>query len=286
MADFDERTEQPSPTVRPKASGDGSRPGPGFESLFWKRRLKAGEHGAGWSLPYGDLMSLLLAVFVMIAAMSELKGGSAYRKVAGGVQRAFGFTVVADGPQHDPLPEELVPRTLQERLERIDRQDGLAVRLSDGTDRPLAPCRMRTGPGWIAFRIPSQACFGQRDASLEPPADRFLSVLAGHLMEDGSLLEVRLRAGGQSSPPEAAWRDLRDLAYERGRAFIAALIGGGVDPERIDLVVSGRPQQEGHDAAASGEVTWSDCVEIVVRIEPTAVENGTFADGERDDHGR
>ena len=49
--------------------------------MFWLRRFKNEDEGGSWLLAYGDLMSLLLAVFVMVAAMSELRGGSRFRMV-------------------------------------------------------------------------------------------------------------------------------------------------------------------------------------------------------------
>ncbi len=267
-----ERTAKLAPEGRSNVGRSGSPDGTRAEMLFWKRRLKSNEHSTDWSLSYGDLMSLLLAVFVMIAAMSELKGGDHYLDVAGSVQRAFGFTVDADRPGGDPLQEMNRPRTLRERLEQLDRDGGLDVRLSDGTDRPIAPCRMRSEPGRIEFRIPVEACFEDSGTDLAPPAERLLSVLADHLDEGGSSLEVRLQAGDEPLPRETPWRDAHELAYERGRALSAALMAGGIEPGRITLTVSGKG-------------IGSACVKIVVRTDPTAVENETFADGERNDHG-
>ena len=71
--------------------------------MFWLKRLKGHESRWQWALPYGDLMSLLLAVFVMIAAMSELRAGGRFEDVAGGVRSAFGFSGVDRASSLDGL---------------------------------------------------------------------------------------------------------------------------------------------------------------------------------------
>ena len=59
--------------------------------MFWLKRMKRGDDdGWSWALPYGDLMCLLLAVFVMIAAMSELRAGERFD--------AVGSAAVVDEP--------------------------------------------------------------------------------------------------------------------------------------------------------------------------------------------
>jgi len=273
-------------------------------TLFWVRRLKRGEHGSDWSLPYGDLMSLLLAVFVMIAAMSELKSGPRYAKVAGGVQRAFGFS--AGGRARRERAQALgVPLSLLEQLERIDLRGGLGLRASDGTGRALAPCEVRSEPGRVVLRIPGQACFADFAAELEPGADRLLVLLADYLKEGRATLEIRVGAGPDAERNVVMLRDGCDLAYERARACAQALIRGGVDAERIRLLVAGRirpgtrepsvPQRnfsslpaDGLEADVVGQVAPGairDCVEIVVWTGTPASGSGPFADEERDNHG-
>jgi hypothetical protein len=51
------------------------------------------EHPAGapaWSLSFGDLMSLLLILFVMLVSMSELRQSDKYQGVADSLQNQFG----------------------------------------------------------------------------------------------------------------------------------------------------------------------------------------------------
>ena len=60
--------------------------------MFWIKRLKSDESRWQWALPYGDLMSLLLAVFVMIAAMSEMRVDDRFQETASSVRSAFGFS--------------------------------------------------------------------------------------------------------------------------------------------------------------------------------------------------
>ena len=86
-------------------------------NMFWLKRLKANESRGQWALPYGDLMSLLLAVFVMIAAMSELRVDGRFQDIAIGVRSAFGFSHRERQPSLSGLLSDARP-TLLEQLER------------------------------------------------------------------------------------------------------------------------------------------------------------------------
>ena len=55
-----------------------------------KRKKPAPAGVPEWVVTYGDLMSLLLCFFILLAAFSELKQERDYQEVVRSVQEAFG----------------------------------------------------------------------------------------------------------------------------------------------------------------------------------------------------
>ena len=63
-----------------------------------------------WLLTYGDLMSLLLTIFVMLVSMGELKQTDKFQGVADSLHEQFG-TDSASGLAHGELrPRNSIPR--------------------------------------------------------------------------------------------------------------------------------------------------------------------------------
>lgn len=56
-----------------------------------KRKPQSGGEVPEWVVTYGDLMSLLLCFFILLAAFSELKKEDQYREVLESIQEALGF---------------------------------------------------------------------------------------------------------------------------------------------------------------------------------------------------
>lgn len=56
-----------------------------------KRKKPQGTPIPEWVVTYGDLMSLLLCFFILLAAFSELKQEREYRKVVDAIKQALGF---------------------------------------------------------------------------------------------------------------------------------------------------------------------------------------------------
>lgn len=56
-----------------------------------KRKPKSGGEIPEWVVTYGDLMSLLLCFFILLAAFSELKQEREYRKAVESIKEALGF---------------------------------------------------------------------------------------------------------------------------------------------------------------------------------------------------
>lgn len=204
--------------------------------MFWLKRLKSAAEDANWSLSFGDLMTLLLAVFVMITAMSDLKAGAHYDRVAGGVRDAFGFKApnrpVAGIPTTRPM-------TLPERIEQLARGSAGAARLDVGGDASMAECELVRNGDRLVLRMPAGACFDPFSGMLNPKADRLLSQVAGYVSAGRSGVEVRGYGDEGRMPAGTAFRDAWDLSYQRARAATEALARGGVSRDRLRVTAMG-----------------------------------------------
>ncbi len=204
--------------------------------MFWVKRLKSAEEDTTWSLSFGDLMTLLLAVFVMIAAMSDLKAGAQYERVAGGVRDAFGFKVPNRPAGGLPTTR---PMTLAERIEQLARRDAGTAPVDRGGDASMAECELvREGDG-LVLRIPAGACFEPFSGMTNPRADRLLSQVAEYLSAGRSQVEVRGYADEGRMPAGTPFRDAWDLSYQRARAATELLTRGGVSRERLCVTAMG-----------------------------------------------
>lgn len=202
--------------------------------MFRLKRLNLDDGESSWVLPYGDLMSLLLVVFVMIAAMSELGAGPRFTTVSRAVQSAFGFV-----PDSSALgaPDGGFSRrlTLLERLEQAGlRSDGTPSAVA-AAEVALACCDVVVEPDRVAIRIAGPASFEAFSASMKPAAIRAAERLAVFLAGGQAQLEIRGHNGDGPLPASVPFRDGMDLSYERARAVADVLIRAGVSRDRIRI---------------------------------------------------
>jgi chemotaxis protein MotB len=204
--------------------------------VFWLKRLnRLPDSDSSWVLSYGDLMTLVLTMFVMIAAMSELHPGERFNRMSQGVREAFGYrngprTASAGAAPAAPLKK---PPTLLERLEQAGFARRSTVGLVGPDDAVLAPCDVVIGSGTVTLRIAGHASFARGSAIPEPAARKALERLAGFLADGRNRLEIRGHADDEPLPAGAPFRDGMDLSYARARAAADILTRCGVARERL-----------------------------------------------------
>jgi chemotaxis protein MotB len=235
--------------------------------MFWLKRLKSGESEEHWSLPYGDLMSLLLAIFVMIAAMSELKAGPQYHRMAGGVRAAFGFTDSGSQAAAVATPRSM---TLFERLEQSARSDGGVVRLDLGNDESMAPCEIVRQGDRLVLSVSADDSFEPFGGTPKPAADRLLARLADYLVSGQGALEVKGYAGDGKIPAGSPYRDAWDLSYQRARAAAEALAGRGVSRDRLCVIAMGNQRVSARLADPAGRPVLTTSPEASPGASPRA----------------
>ncbi len=254
------------------------------------RRKHHEEHAnhEAWAIPYADLMTLLLAFFVVMYAISSLNEGK-YRVMADALTTAFGgaprtITQVQvgnmqiQGGGHDTPSVIRSPRMTggamadptqlpsmashmrmpvsahnREQLERAERQLGqIANRLSEA----LAPLvkqgviTVRRTELWIEVEINSDILFGTGSAALGADARETLGKLADVLLDAPN--GVRVEGHTDNLPiATAQFPSNWELSAARAASVVHLFADHGVQPQRLAMVGYGefRPR-ESNDAAA------------------------------------
>jgi flagellar motor protein MotB len=219
-----------------------------------------------WSLSFGDLMSLLMAVFVLIAAMSDLREGEQFDSVSRSVRAAFGFTVAAS-PQEAPDTASLPP--LLARFEAMGLAAHKPMLAMDEAPGLAECCSIRQDGERIVVRLTGDAVFESDSATLQAAGQSLVEWLATYLQPAALPLEIRGICGTEPLPEHASYADGRDLAYARARQVADLLAERGIQDNR--MIVSLFGANSPLDSRGDDEV--APLVEIIVHALPTATHD-------------
>jgi chemotaxis protein MotB len=207
-------------------------------------KRKKRDDGGGvpeWVVTYGDMMSLLLCFFILLAAFSELKRDQEFQRVISAVKEAFGYSGgVGVMPTNDPPLRSMI-----ETLEELAIQGQKASKVSQADERGMRGKRTRVTRvhDGIMFTIGGSLTFEPGSAELKPEAEAELLKIARILRGRNNKIEVRGHAASKALPPDAPFADLRDLSYFRAKAVAAFLVADGQLREPL-LVVDARGDSE------------------------------------------
>lgn len=192
-----------------------------------------------WVTTYGDLMSLLLTFFVLLASMSELKETEKYQGVAESLQERFGYDDSWESPvagEHRPQNSRFTTLALSGRSRRRGHAEGAAREPSAAGTMPRVQMirpGTRTAVGTL---VP----FDPRTDELSPAARTALDAIAPLLRGKPQKIELRGHAPAVYWPPDESPPDWWDLAYRRARHVMDYLTTvHGLDPQRMRISVAG-----------------------------------------------
>jgi chemotaxis protein MotB len=189
------------------------------------------EGAPDWAVTYGDLMSLLLVFFVLIASYSTLDVIK-YRNLVGSVQTALGTRDrTLDNPQLDSAPTAGIASAAEERERRwVEREVEAAVREIGG---PLEMIHSREG---LRIRIDGQVLFETGRSEVRSEAMPLLQRLAPPLRR----YPYRLLVEGHTDdvPIETpVFPSNWELSAARAASVVRFLIGeAGLRPDRLTAV--------------------------------------------------
>jgi chemotaxis protein MotB len=246
--------------------------------FFWARKEHAEAGDSSWALPFSDMMSLLLAVFVMIAAMGEIRKDGRFTRVGSAVRSSFGFSTDAQAASSGRT-------TLADRLERAGLSRRIARSLPGAIDPQVsAVCEVTTGKGRVAIEIAGTASFDQFGVQLLPLAHNAVTRIAEFLADSQTRLEVRGHGGDGLAAQPLAFRDRLDLSYARAKAVADLLIASGVSSSRVYVTACG-DRETPRTPGSNAESAASRRVEIIVHTDTPVVCVPIIAEKERAENG-
>ncbi|MHC4996655.1 MAG: OmpA/MotB family protein [Planctomycetota bacterium] len=187
----------------------------------------------GWIVTYGDMMSLLLCFFILLAAFSELKKPKEYEEILQAIQEEFGFKGgIGVAPTRDtPIT------SIQKKIEAVDLFKETFNKVAKSDDPGIAGKsttvkKIRDG---LQFTVGALITFDLGSAHLKDEAHTELRKIAGLLIGYNNKIDIRGHCSHRDLITGSEFRDPRDLSYARAKAVADYLAKQGVRPVRMIL---------------------------------------------------
>ena len=173
-----------------------------------------------WVVTYGDLMSLLLCFFILLAAFSELKQEREFRKAMESIQEALGFRGGMGQISSLMNPSNASVNMLTDRSQvRGDHKSESDVNDSSMAGRNEAVRTIHEGQ---RFAVGGPVNFEASSWDLTPTAKDALRALAPEIR--GKNYKVMVRGHAFGSEDLAAGLDFYELSFKRSRAVVDYLV--------------------------------------------------------------
>jgi len=191
-------------------------------------RATPGRAGADrWLISYADLVTLLLAFFATLYAVSDLDAAK-MSPAATAIRRALGNPEAIHGPVAPDPRDRPSPASIGERL-----ADVLSNEIARGR------VEVRAAEDNVILSLPEAASFASGSAELNDEAFDVLTQLSQVLAEQAQLVRVE---GHTDDVPitSARYSSNWELSTARASAVVAFLIDEGVDPVRLSAAGYGQ----------------------------------------------
>ncbi len=223
-----------------------------------RRKEEEGEKGLPmWMGTFSDLVTLMMAFFVMLVAMASFEDTKRIQAVIESIHSALGVTgfdsqMIAISKKKQHTEDVRRDETIQPVVAKL--RQAMAKHISDDF------VRMVQNEQEVRIRIDGGVFFQPGSATLHPAAYAIVSDLATTLAPEHVDLRVEGFADG-SGTEDANWR----LSSDRALAVVYALRQKGpIEGERLEAVAHGafHPTAEIDESA-----DWSRRVEIVLKTD-------------------
>ena len=262
-----------------------------------------------WAIPYADLLTLLLAFFVVMYAISSLNEGK-YRVVADSLSAAFGGpprsikpvqvgqvqlrggdfdrpSVIDTGARRGPAqPSRVeVPMPVSRREQQNQAATAASAQasqaqlhaLGDEIEKALSGLvasglvRVRRGENFLAVEIQSDLLFASGVSTPSATALGTIRQLAGVLRKAPNA--VRVEGYTDNQPIRTAqFRSNWDLSAERATNVVYELIDSGIAPERLASMGYGEYQPIADNGSVAGR-SANRRVELVILASSRGVDS-------------
>ena len=202
------------------------------------RKKKPPPEGAPlWMVTYGDMMTLLLCFFVLLASMANFDDrDKLFMAAIESIRQAFG-----NHAQIGYFADDVVDfKSFLVQFETIiikNKDKNLGHSDEPGVDgRYYRVKKVRDG---IQLVVGGPVAFGRFSAEIEPDMGVVLEKLAAELRGKRNKIEVRGHATYEPTPVDSPYKDPMALSHARARTTRDRLIKLGVDPRVIRISAAG-----------------------------------------------
>lgn len=190
-----------------------------------------------WVLTYGDMMSLLLCFFIMLAAMANFdEKDKLFMAALESIRKAFGDTGQS-GYYHDQVVDFKSFLVKFETLYIPNKEKNYGHADEPGMDGMFY--RVKKVRDGAELTIGGPIAFDRFSAKIKPELNALLAKLVHELRGRNNKLEIRGHATSEPIPPDLGYRDPFELGYARARAVADRLIELGVDPRALRISSAG-----------------------------------------------
>jgi len=222
--------------------------------LLAESQHDSSDSAPAWMVSYGDLMSLLLTLFVMLVSMSEIRQNDKFQGVADSLHEQFSL----NQPSASGIPGDLKPRNAplavlavagRDARRRVMQAPGRSVATQD--DRQPLPRIVAASP---EVTTAGEIAFAPLSSELSSAALTELQEIAESIAGLPHVVEVRGLADASG--------DL-DLAWQRARATARHLIDQhGIEPQRVRITVA--PLSAAIVTSGPADASEKSMVEVVL----------------------
>jgi chemotaxis protein MotB len=228
-----------------------------------------------WAIPYGDLVTLLLAFFVVMYSISSVNEGK-YRVVSDSLNAAFHGTPT--GPMPIQIGEPATTTVAAPIVQLPSDIRLMALRqLAQDAENALSPLIMQglvdveRGNGFVEIAIRSDVLFSSGAARLADEALPAIRMLGEALR--GFPNNIRVEGHTDNMPlAGGAYPSNWELSAARAASVVHLLIESGVDPHRLSVAAYGEYRPVLPNATPDGRNANRRVVLFIEGSEPVATE--------------
>lgn len=230
--------------------------------MIGKKKVEAG--APAWVLTYGDMMSLLLCFFILLAAFADYeKGGSAaIMEAMQSIQQALGIQL----PSAKTSAKSFDFNAFVDQLKKTI-QDFEAKNRGDSQEKGIygKTFRLRRIRDGMEITVGGPILFEPFSANLTEQGKESLAQIGENLRGHRNKVDIIGHAAEEPRPKDWTYLDAMELSYQRATKVAEELIHQGADPRTLRLVAVGANEPLPADGAESNRASDSRRVEIVIR---------------------
>jgi chemotaxis protein MotB len=247
------------------------------------RRKQPEEHAnhEAWAIPYGDLVTLLLAFFVVMYSISSVNEGK-YRVVSDSLNAAFRGSPLGPQPVQVGSPAATTVAAPVVQLDNDVRTMALR-QMAQQAEEAMGPLiaqglvDVQQGDGYVEIAIRSDILFSSGSAQLADVAQPVIRQLADALKAFPNSIQVK---GHTDNVPISGgvYRSNWELSAARAASVVPIMIEGGIDPRRMSVVAYGEFRPVLPNTTPDGRNANRRVVLTILSVEPnTGRQDGVGA---------